>query len=91
MSLHRSLKTKSGALEAHRNVLSRPERIAKLKEDGRFDDESSPIGLPKVRNIKLATGKKKAEDKEEGAEEAAAPAAGAATKAAAPKAGGAKK
>ncbi len=75
MSLHRSLKTKSGALEAHRNVLTRPERIAKLTEEGRFGNEAAPIGLPKVRNIKISTGKKKAEDKEEGAE--AAPAKGA--------------
>ena len=37
MSLHRSLKTKSGALNQHRNVLTRAERIAKLSEQERFD------------------------------------------------------
>ena len=30
MSIHSSLKTKSGALNQHRNVLTRAERIAKL-------------------------------------------------------------
>jgi len=87
MSLHRSLKTKSGALEAHRNVLTRPERIARLSEKGAFDPaRNAPIGLPKVRSIKVATAKKpkKAEGEAEGAEGAAAPAAGAA---AAPAAG----
>lgn len=71
MSLHRSLKTKSGALEAHRNVLTRAERITKLTDMGTFDPErDSPIHLPKVRSIKVTTGKKKkaAESTEEEAE-----------------------
>lgn len=60
MSLHRSLKTRSGALEAHRNVLTRAERVAKLAEKGKFDlSDDTPLGLPKVRNIKVSTGKKK--------------------------------
>lgn len=71
MSLHSSLKTKSGALEAHRNVLSRPERIARLKEESRFTEDQHPLGLPKVRNIKVATGKKAAKD---AGDEAATPA-----------------
>ena len=59
MSLHRSLKTKSGALEAHRNVLTRPERIAKLKQQGKFTaGEDDPIHLVKVRNIKMVSKKK---------------------------------
>ena len=69
MSLHRSLKTKSGALNQHRNVLSRAERIEKLKEEGRFDpDENSPLGLVKVISRKSTTGKKKKVKKEDDAE-----------------------
>lgn len=60
MSLDRSLKT-SGSLNQHRNVLSRPERIAKLKDQNRFvDSENDPIHLPKVANRKIAAGKKSA-------------------------------
>ena len=58
MSIDSSLKT-SGGLTRHRNVLSRAERIEKLTEKGAFDSaESDPLGLPKVGNRKLATGKK---------------------------------
>jgi small basic protein (TIGR04137 family) len=60
MSLHSSLRTKSGALNQHRNVLTRTERIAKLEEEGLFTPgESSPLGVVKVRSIKVKTGKKK--------------------------------
>jgi small basic protein (TIGR04137 family) len=63
-----------------RGVLSRAERIAKLKEQERWQDGRSPLGLPKVRVQKLAM-KKKTPKKEEAAEGAAAkPAAGAAKK-----------
>ncbi len=71
MSLHRSLKTKSGALEAHRNVLTRAERITKLADMGTFDPErDTPIHLPKVRNTMVSTGtnKKAAAAPEEEAE-----------------------
>jgi small basic protein (TIGR04137 family) len=88
MSLHRSLKTKSGALNQHRNVLTRAERIAKLSDEERFSTEkNSALGIVKVRSIKVAAGKKPKKAEEAGA--AAAPAAGAkgapAAKAAAPK------
>lgn len=77
MSLHRSLKTKSAALDAHRNVLTRVERIATLQEQGRFSpDSDSPLGLPKVRNIKVMTGKKKKAAKEEETEAEATETAG---------------
>ena len=100
MSLHRSLKTTSGALNQHRNVLTRAERIAKLSEEDRFDaSKQSALGLVKVRSIKVAAGKKPKKAEGEGAEGAAgakapaaagtkAPAAAAkapAAKAAAPK------
>ncbi len=60
MSLHRSLKTKPGALNEHRNVLTRAERIDRLVEQGRFHPETdSPIALAKVANRSVATAKKK--------------------------------
>ena len=50
MSLHRSLKTKPAALNQHRNVLTRTERIVRLTEEGRFHaGDDSPMGLVKVR------------------------------------------
>lgn len=58
MTLDPSLKT-SGSLNQHRNVLRRPERIAKLMRDSKFDPETGkPLGLPKVANRKITTGKK---------------------------------
>ncbi len=63
MSLDRSLKTKPGALNEHRNVLTRAERIEHLIERDLFrPDEDSPIGLAKVANRNTA--KKKAAAKE---------------------------
>jgi small basic protein (TIGR04137 family) len=60
MSLHSSLKTTSGALNQHRNVLTRAERIARLTDEGRFTEgETSPLGIVKVRSIKIVTAKKK--------------------------------
>lgn len=68
MSIDTSLKS-SGGLSQHRNVLTRAERIAKLTTDGRFNtDEPKPIGLPKIANKKISTGKKA---KKKGGEEAA--------------------
>lgn len=75
MSLDKSLKSKN-TLERHRNVLTRPERIAKLKELGRWTQESSPLGLPKITHRKAAVGKKDKVIKKEGdgtAVETAAP------------------
>ena len=58
MSLDNSLKL-SGGLTKHRNVLTRTERVAKLVKQGKFDMSSdNPVGLPKVGNRKLITGKK---------------------------------
>ena len=70
MSMDRSLKS-ADALTRHRNVLTRAERIAKLKDIERWDEGKSPFGLPKVanRNLKVA---KKTKKKEEGAEAVAA-------------------
>jgi len=65
MSLHRSLKTKPAALNQHRNVLTRPERIAQLTTEARFTPgEDSPISLPKVASRQVSTGKKKKKKEE---------------------------
>lgn len=69
MSLDKSLKTQA-ALERHRNVLTRAERIAKLREEGRWKDDQSPFALPKVAHRKTAAGGKA--KKAAKAEEAAA-------------------
>ncbi|HZL91649.1 MAG TPA: small basic protein [Pirellulaceae bacterium] len=95
MPIDKSLKVKSGGIQ-NRNVLTRAERIEKLKELERWSEGSSVLGLPKVRVTKLALKKKKKAKAEEGAEGevaaagGAAPAAGAAAGAAKPAAGAAK-
>ena len=90
MTIDKSLRVKAGAI-SNRNVLTRAERIAKLKESERWREGDSVLGLPKVRVLKLAMKKKKKAAKaEEGAEagaEGAAPAAGAAAPAAGAAAG----
>jgi len=76
MTMDKSLRVRKGSSSA-RGVLSRAERIAKLKEQERWTEGRSPLGLPKVRVQKLAM-KKKVKKKDEAAEGAAAkPAAGA--------------
>ncbi len=57
MSIDRSLKVK-GALERHRNVLTRAERVEKLKEEERWDEDQSVLGLPKVEHRKSHAGRK---------------------------------
>ncbi|MFM7108202.1 MAG: small basic protein [Planctomycetaceae bacterium] len=78
MTMDKSLRVRKGATSA-RGVLTRAERIAKLKEQELWKQGRSPLGLPKVRVQKMAM-KKKVKKKEEAAEGAAAakPAAGAA-------------
>ena len=68
MSMHSSL-SKTSAGNRHRNVLTREERIAKLLDENRWTEKKSVFGLPKVRNIKVVTTKKK--PKKEAAAEAA--------------------
>ena len=72
MSIDRSLKIK-GALKRHRNVLTRAERIEKLKDEERWLEENSLFGLPKVAHRKSHAGRKeKAAQAKEAATEAAA-------------------
>jgi small basic protein (TIGR04137 family) len=91
MSLDRSLKSAS-SLVRHRNVLTRAERLEKLQEEDKWNENKPVFGLPKVANRKMAVAKPEKAEAAEGAEGAAAagtaPAAGAAG-AAAPAAAGA--
>jgi small basic protein (TIGR04137 family) len=57
MSIDRSLKIK-GALRRHRNVLTRAERLEQLKDDERWSEGDSLLGLPKVAHRKSHTGRK---------------------------------
>jgi small basic protein (TIGR04137 family) len=73
MTMDKSLRVKKGASSV-RGVLTRAERIAKLKEQDLWREGRSPVGLPKVR-VQKVTMKKKKKAKEEG-EAADKPAAG---------------
>ncbi len=67
MSIDRSLKVK-GALTRHRNVLSRAERIDLLKEEERWSEGDSLLGLPKVAHRKSHAGRKAKDAPAAGAE-----------------------
>ena len=70
MTIDKSLKVRVGG-SGNRSVLSRGERLEKLKESDRWQEGDSPLGLPKVRVQKLAMKKKKkVKEEEEGAEAA---------------------
>ena len=83
MTMDKSLKVRLGLTRA-RSVLTRAERIQRLKAADRWQEGDDPFGLPKVRVFKLTMKKKKKKKEEgegaEGAEgaAAAAPAAAAA-------------
>ena len=86
MTIDNSLKVRRGLVRV-RSVMTRAERLTKLKEAERWKEGDSVLGLPKVRVSKVSLKKKKVKKKEEeGAEGAAAagtpaaPAAGAAGK-----------
>ena len=70
MSVHKSLKPE-GRLKRQRSVLTRTERLEKLKEDERWKDGSSVFGLPKVKVIKVKRKKPKKEKEGEDALEGA--------------------
>ena len=69
MTIDKSLKVRAGAT-ANRSVLTRAERLSRLKEADRWEEGESPFGLPKVRVRKLQMKKKKKKKEEEGKEEA---------------------
>ena len=65
MTIDKSLKVKAGGA-ASRSVLTRVERLERLRENARWSEETdSPFGLPKVRVRKLQLKKKKKVKKEE--------------------------
>ncbi|HEY2893126.1 MAG TPA: small basic protein [Pirellulales bacterium] len=89
MTMDKSLRVRRG-LTRSRSVLTRAERLTRLKDADRWTDGGSPLGLPKVRVYKLAMKKKKKKKEEEGeagaaGAAAAAPAAGDKKAAAKPK------
>ena len=70
MTMDKSLRVRAG-LVRNRSVLTRAERIERLKAADRWQEGDSPLGLDKVRVYKLTMRKKKKkkkEDEEEGAE-----------------------
>ena len=80
MTMDKSLRIRGVSIRA-RSVLTRQERIQRLKAADRWQEGDSPFGLAKVRVYKLAMKKKKKKKKEEegeGAEGAAAAPAAAA-------------
>ncbi len=58
MTMDQSLKVKAGAIKT-RNVLTRAERIARLKDLDKFNEEADVVGMPKVRVMKVSLKKKK--------------------------------
>lgn len=68
MTIDKSLKVRRGGVST-RSVLTRAERIVQLKDNGRWEEGDSPLGLPKVRVKKLVLKKKKKKAKEEDAGE----------------------
>jgi small basic protein (TIGR04137 family) len=74
VSIDPSLKVKSGAL-SQRSVLSRAERIERLRKARKWHDGDTVLGLPKVRTVFKQKGKKKAAKPK--AEAGATPAEGA--------------
>ena len=66
MTIDKSLKVRRGAT-SNRSVLTRIERLEKLKEMDRWSEGDSPLGLAKVRVRKLQMKKKKKEKKDDDA------------------------
>ena len=58
MTMDQSLRVQAGAIRS-RNVLTRAERVARLKQLDRFNEEDDIIGMPKVRVQKVSLKKKK--------------------------------
>ena len=58
MTIDKSLKVRAGMIR-QRNVLTRAERLEKLKETERWEEGDGVLGLPKVRVVKISLKKKK--------------------------------
>jgi len=72
MTIDKSLKIRRGGT-GNRSVLTRMERLEKLKETDRWQEGDSPFGLPKVRVRKLQMKKKKKKKEEDEELETEAP------------------
>ncbi len=57
MSIDKSLKRKGG-MNRTRSVMTRAERIGKMMENGTYQADQSPFGIPKTRVIKVVLRKK---------------------------------
>jgi small basic protein (TIGR04137 family) len=74
MTMDKSLKVHRGLVRS-RSVLTRAERIERLKASDRWKEGDDPLGLPKVRVYKISMKKKKKKKEEEEGEAAEAAAA----------------
>ena len=63
MTMDKSLRVRAGLVRS-RSVLTRAERIERLKATDRWQQGDSPFGLDKVRVYKLALKKKKKKEEE---------------------------
>ena len=73
MTMDKSLKVHRGLVRS-RSVLTRAERIERLKASDRWKEGDDPLGLPKVRVYKISMKKKKKKKEEEEETAEAAPA-----------------
>ena len=64
MTIDKSLKVRAGMMRT-RNVLTRAERLAKLRETERWQEGDPVLGMPKVRVQKISLKKKKKAKKAE--------------------------
>ncbi len=64
MTMDKSLRTRRGLVRS-RSVLTRGERIERLKAADRWQEGDSPFGLDKVRVFNLAINKKKKKKEDE--------------------------
>lgn len=78
MTMDKSLRVRQGLIRS-RNVLTRAERIERLKAADRWQEGEDPFGLDKVRVYKITLKKKKKKKEEEEGAEGEAAAAEAAT------------
>jgi small basic protein (TIGR04137 family) len=69
--MDRSLRLRRGLIRA-RSVLTRAERITRLKAADRWQEGDSPLGLDKVRVYKMMLKKKKKKKEEDEPEKKAA-------------------
>jgi small basic protein (TIGR04137 family) len=62
--MHASLK-RAGGFGGQKSIMTRTDRIKWLKEKGKWTEESDVLGLPKIKVIKMKSGKKEKVAKDE--------------------------